>query len=157
VCLLRRAFELALQHMRRAVAINPNNQWNMADMAIVLAYSGQAEEALGWSSRAKQIDAYFDPPWYWRQAGRIHVVLRQYREALTLFEHIPLRNYRDAAYMAGCYARLGESERARALVAECLTKRPGFSIRQLITREPFKLASDAEHLERSLHLAGLPE
>ena len=157
VSLWRRAFELALQHMRRAVELNPNNQWTLADMASVLVYAGQAEEALTWSARAKQIDPYFDPPWYSRQAGRIYMILRRYREALAMFEHIPLRSYRDAAFMAGCHARLGESERVRALVAECLAKRPEFSIRRMMTKEPFKLVSDAEHLEQSLHLAGLPE
>ena len=40
VCLQRRAFELALVHMRRAVELNPNNQWNVADMAIVLGICG---------------------------------------------------------------------------------------------------------------------
>jgi tetratricopeptide (TPR) repeat protein len=157
VCLQRRAFEPALQHMRRAVELNPNNQWNVADIAIVLAYAGQAEEALTWCVRAKQIDPYFDPPWYWRQVGRVYTILRRYREALAMFEHIPLRNDRDAAYMAGCRARLGESERAYTLVAECLAKQPEFSIRYMMTREPFKLASDAEHIEQSLRLSGLPE
>jgi hypothetical protein len=85
------------------------------------------------------------------------MVLRRYREALATFEHIPLRSYREAAYMAGCQARLGESQRADALVAECLAKRPEFSIRHLMAREPFKLVSDAEHFEQSLRLAGLPE
>ena len=157
VCLRRRAFELALQHMRRAVELNPNNQWNVADMALVLGYVGQAQEALTWCARAKLIDPYFDPPWYWRVVGRSYMVLRRYREALAMFEHIPFRSYRDAAYMAGCHARLGESERALALVAECLAKRPEFSIRHMMTREPFKLVSDAEHFEQSLRLAGLPE
>ena len=157
VCLQRRAFELALQHMRRAVELNPNNQWNMADMAIVLLYAGQAQEALSWGVRAKEIDPYFDPPWYWRAVGHVYMVLRRYREALAMFEHIPLRNCRDTAYMAGCHARLGESERVRALVAECLAKQPEFSIRHWMRREPFKLVSDAEHLEQSLRLAGLPE
>jgi len=156
VSLWRRAFGFALEHMRRAVALNPNNQWNAADMAIVLMYAGEAEEALNWAARAKQIDPYFDPPWYWRQMGRIYMALRHYREALAMFEHIPLRNYRDIAYMAGCHARLGESDRARALVTECLSQRPQFSVRHMMTREPFKLASDAENLEQSLHLAGLP-
>jgi adenylate cyclase len=157
VCLQRRAFELALQHMRRAVELNANNQWNVADMAIVLAYAGQAEEALTWCVRAKQIDPYFNPPWYWRQVGRVYTVMRRYREALAMFELIPLRNHQDAAYMAGCRARLGESERAHTLVAECLAKQPEFSIRHMMTREPFKLVSDAEHIEQSLRLAGLPE
>jgi len=155
--LYRRAFELALQHTRRAVELNPNNQWNLADMAIVLAYAGRAQEALTWSLRAKQIDPYFDPPWYWRHIGHIYLVLRRYPEALEMFEHIPVRSYRDAAYMAGCHARLGESERAHALITECLVKRPQFSIGHMMAGEPFKLASDAEHLEQSLRLAGLPE
>ena len=157
VCLWRRLFPLALEHMRRAVELNPNNQWNTADMGLVLGYAGQAEEALAWCVRAKQIDPYFDPPWYWRQGGRIHTMLRRYREAVAMFEHLPLRNYHDAAYMAACHARLGEGERAHALVAECLAKRPQLSIRQLMAKEPFKLSSDAEHLEESLRLAGLPE
>jgi TolB-like protein/Tfp pilus assembly protein PilF len=157
VCLQRHTFELALQHMRRAVEINPNNQWNVADMAIVLAYAGHAEEALNWCARARQIDPYFDPPWYWRQVGRVYMVLRRYREALAMFDHIPLRNYRDAAYMAGCRARLEESEHARTLAAECLAKQPGFSIRHMMVREPFKLVSDAEHMKQSFQLAGLPD
>jgi TolB-like protein/tetratricopeptide (TPR) repeat protein len=157
VNLWRRNFEAAIQHMKRAVELNPNNQWNTADMALVLGYAGQAEEALIWTARARQIDPYFDPPWYWRQAGRIYIVLRRYQDALAMFEHIPLRSYRDAAYMAGCYARLGESERARTFVAECLATRPEFSIRQFMSREPFKHAADAEHLEQSLRLACLPE
>lgn len=157
VSLQRRGFELALQHMRRAVELNPNNQWTVADMALVLLYAGQAEEALTWSARAKRIDPYFDPPWYWREAGLIHMVLSRYRDAVAMFEHVPLRGYRDAACLAGCHARLGESERARALVAECLAKRPEFSIRHMMTKQPFKRMSDAEHLEESLRLAGLPE
>jgi Tfp pilus assembly protein PilF len=52
VYLYRRAFEPALQHMRRAVELNPNNQWNLADMAFVLGYAGEAEQALSWSDPA---------------------------------------------------------------------------------------------------------
>jgi hypothetical protein len=89
--------------------------------------------------------------------GHLYLVLRRYSEALEMFEHVPVRSYRDAAYIAGCHARLGESERAHALIAECLMKRPRFSIRHLMAGEPFKLSSDAEHLEQSLRLAGLPE
>jgi serine/threonine protein kinase/Tfp pilus assembly protein PilF len=153
----RRAFEPALQHMRRSVELNPNNQWNLADMAYVLCYAGEAEQALNWSDRAKEVDPYFDPPWFWRQKGRSYVVLGRYQEALTMFERIPLRTYYDAAYMAACHARLGNSDRARSLAAECLVSRPSFSIRRLLVIEPFKLSSDTENLAQSLRLAGLPE
>jgi tetratricopeptide (TPR) repeat protein len=145
VCLWRRSFELAIQHMTRAVELNPNNQWNAADMALVLGYVGQAEEALSWCARAKQIDPYFNPPWYWRQWGRIHMVLRKYQEALDKFEHIPMRAYWDTAYMAGCSAQLGDRERTQALVAECLAKQPEFSI---ANSYPFSRRARAAHRDR---------
>jgi serine/threonine protein kinase/Tfp pilus assembly protein PilF len=157
VYLFRRAFEPALQHMRRAVELNPNNQWNLADMAYVLGYAGDAEKALSWSARAKEADPYFDPPWFWRQKGRSYMALGRYPEALTMFEHIPLRNFADAAYLAGCYARVGNLDRARALAAECLALRPNFSIQRLLVTEPYKLSEVAANLEQSLRLAGLPE
>jgi TolB-like protein/DNA-binding winged helix-turn-helix (wHTH) protein len=156
VSLYRRGFEFALQHMKRAVELNPNNQWNMADMASLLQYAGEAEQALAWTARAKQADPYFDPPWYWGVVGGIYTVLHRYREALTMFEHIPLPDYRQLAYMAACHARLGDVARARECVAQCLSRRPDFSISHLMAAEPFKLSSDAEHLEQSLRLAGLP-
>jgi TolB-like protein/DNA-binding winged helix-turn-helix (wHTH) protein/Tfp pilus assembly protein PilF len=157
VCLYRRAFELAALHMRRAVEVNPNNQWNVADIAYLLVYTGETDEALRWTARAREMDPYFNPPWYWRQVGCVYFVSRKYREALVMYEHIPMRNDRDAALMAACHARLGETERCRSYIAESLMKRPGFSIRQMMAKEPFKLESDARHLEESLRLAGLPE
>jgi adenylate cyclase len=157
VCLHRRAYELALQHMRRAVEINPNNQWNQADMAFVMIYAGQAEEALTWIARARQIDPFFDPPWYWRQAARAYIVLGRYRDALSAFAHMPVRKFRDFALLAACHAQLGDMENARACVASCLSLRPQFSIRQHMSKEPFKLATDANHISRALRAAGLPE
>src|SRR3984957_63645 len=120
VYMYRRAFEPALRHMRRAVELNPNNQWNLADMAFVLGYAGDAEQALIWSDRAQEVDPYFDPPWFWRQKGRSYLALRRYQEALSMFERIPLRRYADTAYLAACHARVGNADRARALAAECL-------------------------------------
>jgi adenylate cyclase len=143
--------------MRRAVELNPNNQWNLADMAYVMGYAGEAEEALSWSARAKEVDPYFDPPWFWRQIGRSYLVLGRYEEALTMFERAPLRSYADAAYMAACHARLGNADRARTLAAECLASRPTFSIRRLLVTEPYKLSAVAENLAQALRLAGLPE
>jgi adenylate cyclase len=156
-CLYRRSYELALQHARRSVELNPNNAWNLSDFGIVLTYVGQPEEALTWLAQAKEIDPYFDPPWYWRQAGQTLMALRRYREALAMFEHITLRTYRVAAYMAACCARLGDAAGAQAYAAECLAAQPAFSIRRRMTKEPFRNEADAAELAESLRLAGLPE
>lgn len=156
-CLYRRSFELALQHMRRSVEINPNNPWNRADMGMVLTYAGSAEDALAWMKRAREIDPYFDPPWYWRQAGQIHMVLRQFQQALEMFAHVPLRTGRTAAYMAACHARLDQMDQAQQLCSECLSATPDFSIRQFVSKEPFRDPAETEYLAESLRIAGLPE
>ena len=156
-CLYRRAYELALMHMRRSVEINPNNPWNRADMGLVLTYTGPAQEALEWLKSAREIDPYFDPPWYWRQSGQTYMVLRRFEEALAMFELIPLRTPRASAYVAACHARLGGPEAARPYVAECLAANPAFSIRHFMSKEPFRHAADAAGLSESLRLAGLPE
>jgi adenylate cyclase len=157
ICLMRRSFDLALQHMRRAIEINATNQWNTADMGFVLSYLGQAEEALGWFARAREIDPFFDPAWYRPALGRTRMMLRDYQGALEQFERSFLRPWRIAAFMAGCHARLGASGRARELAAECLAKKPDFTIARWLPKEPFKNPADAAHLADCLRAAGLPE
>lgn len=155
--LMRRSYDLALQHMRRAVEMNPNNQWNAADMGGILLYVGQAEEALAWFKRAKEIDPYFNEPWYWRSVGDAHMVLQRYQEALAAFDHSPGRTYRAAAFMAGCYARLADMDHARVRAAECLERNPDFSTGHFMAKQPFKNPADAARLTESLRMAGLPE
>jgi adenylate cyclase len=157
VCLQRRSFELALLHIRRAVEINPTNQWNQADMAIVMVYTGQAEESLSWITRARQIDPFFDPPWYWRQAGLAYIILGRFRDALNSFAHIPVRTIRDFALQAVCHAELGDKEHAHDCVARCLSLSPQFSIRWFLSKMPFKLAEDAKKVAHGLRAAGFPE
>ena len=156
-CLYRRSFDRALEHIQRSLELNPNNQWNVADMGLILVYLGRAEEAVAWNTRARQIDPYFDQPWYWRQFGLTCMVLGRYQEALGLFARHPIRKHYISAYMAGCHARLGDMERAQACVADCLALRPDFSVRQWMSKEPFKLEADAERIAESLRLAGLPD
>jgi adenylate cyclase len=157
VCLQRRAFEMALQHMRRAVEINPTNQWNQADMGLVLTYTGQAQEALDWYAHAQLIDPYFDPPWYWRQLGQTYMTLGRYSDAISAFAHIPVHTYRTAALMAGCHARLGDMESAGRCAADCLSMMPAFSVRGFVSKEPYRDPADTERLADSLRLAGLPD
>lgn len=156
IYLYRRSFERAVQHMQHSVDINPNNQWNVADMGQVLTYVGRAEEAVAWFTRAREIDPYFDPPWYWRQAGVTYMVLHRFEAALDMIARISVRTFRIAAYAAACHARLGEFDAAKTCAAECMERLPGFSIRQFMTREPFRDEADAAYLADSLRMAGLP-
>jgi TolB-like protein/tetratricopeptide (TPR) repeat protein len=157
VSVRRRNYDLGLVSARRAVELNPSNQWNAADLGVVLVYAGRSEEALSWFAKAREIDPYFDEPWYWRSAALAYMNTQRYAEALTQLGRARVRRLRYLALVAGCYGQLGDTERAHASARECLTLRPDFSIRQFMDRERFRNAADSEQLVASLRLAGLPE
>jgi adenylate cyclase len=83
--------------------------------------------------------------------------LHRYADALSMLGRARVRSYAYAALIAGCHARLGDLDAARASVAECLSIKSDFSIKHFMSKEPFKSPADAEHLASSLRLAGLPD
>jgi adenylate cyclase len=153
----RRSFDLALQYCRRAVEINPNSQWNAADLGSILVYAGEPEEALTWFARSREIDPFFDQAWCWRSAGLACMSLGRYADALSTLNRARVRAYLYAALIAGCHARLGDMHRAKASATECLSMKPDFSITHLMTKLPFKNRADADQLAASLRLAELPQ
>jgi TolB-like protein/tetratricopeptide (TPR) repeat protein len=157
VCVLRGSFDLAVQYCRRAVEINPNSQWNAADLGSILVYAGEPEEALSWFASSRLIDPYFDQAWCWRAAGLACMSLSRYEDALSTLSRVRVRAYFYAALTAGCHARLSDAVRAKASAAECLSMKPDFSIAHFMKQLPFKNPSYAEKIASSLRLADLPE
>jgi adenylate cyclase len=152
----RRSYDLAVQYSRRAVEINPNNQWNVADQGSILVYVGECERALDCFASAREIDPYFDVPWCWRAAGLTYMSMDRYADALEALRHARARAFPYAALMAGCHARLNDEDGTGGSVAECLSLKPDFSIAQFVGKQPFKIAADAERLAATLRLARLP-
>ena len=55
-CLNRRSFDLALQYAERAIEINSNNQWNVADMGVFhIFWATQKQRSVGSCVRGKSI------------------------------------------------------------------------------------------------------
>ncbi|TMI43446.1 MAG: hypothetical protein E6H41_02905 [Betaproteobacteria bacterium] len=156
-CLEQRLFDLALHHTARGVEMNPANQWNRADFGIVLSHIGRAEEGLELLRDARRADPYFGPGWYWRGLGVAQFVLRRHADAVPDFERgVTNNSLRALAMLAACHANLGQSERAREVVARCLAVQPGATVDKLVARMPFKDAGDSRHLAECLRLAGIP-
>jgi adenylate cyclase len=156
VLLLRRQYDLALQHEERAIALNPTNQWNCGDMGGVQMYLGDPEAALGWFARAREIDPFFDTPWYWRYIGQSHMLQGRFREALQALDRVSVPTFRVSALSAACHAALGDATRAQACVQDCLRLYPDFSVEAYMRKEPFRRSEHAE-AQRALFLAaGLP-
>lgn len=152
-----RSFDLALNHMQRAVEINPANPWHQADFGCLLCHIGRAEEALDRLLNARQTDPFLGPPWYWQALGLTQFVLHRYSEALGDFDRATAKSHHNLAIMAGCCAKLGLPDRAEELVAQCLSALPEATIDGIVAKIVFKNAQDSEHLAECLRLAGMPE
>ncbi len=152
----RRSFDLALSHTERAIAINPANPTLKADLGSLLSRIGRAEEGLERLREAQIADPFFGPGWFWQALGLAQFVLRRYPEALLDFERQAPTTSDTSAIMAGCCAKLGLIERAKALVADCLAVQPEATLSGLVDRVVFARAQDSEHLAECLRLAGMP-
>jgi adenylate cyclase len=157
VHLMRRSFDLAEQYHRRALEMNPNNPQHLADMGSLLVYLGRPDEGLDWLQRARRIDPYFGPPWYWHQLGFAHLTAGRYDEAIQAFERSTTMPYWVRAYIAACHARMGRPTQAAAFVAATLRLKPDFSAARNAAKEPFRHSRDADHLIEALHSAGFAE
>lgn len=152
-----RDFESAQQNIRHSLALNPNNQWNVADLGIIETYLGNAERGLEHFKRAREIDPYFNPQWYGWRVGQACYSLGRYQEALAHFEASTELSFERAAYMAACFAQLRHKVEAARLRRECLELNPNFTLTKFVAKNPFSSPSDVAHLIEGLRMAGLPE
>lgn len=152
-----KSFELAEQCYRRALELNPNSPDELASMGALCGYLGRPEEGIDWFERAKRIDPFFDPTWYWHLRGATCFNARRYDDAIAAFSRSISPPAWVRAYLAACHALAGRHDRAKMAAAEVTRRSPGFSAGLLAAREPFKLAADRQHLLDGLLKAGLPE
>ncbi len=153
----RKSFDLAERYYQRAVAMNPNNPWPVTCMGTLLNYSGKPEEGIEWFNRAKVLDPYFDPPWWWHMLGVAHFNARQHDKAIAAFMRSPTNPVWVRAYLAACHALTDRKDRAKEFAAEVIRREPNFTQARYIVKEPFKRAADRQHLLDGMHKAGLPE
>jgi adenylate cyclase len=136
----------------RALALNPNQvPWRFA---VALVYAGQHERAIEVARACMRLDPFY-PPHAPGWLGFAYFMRKRYSEALPpLLESTSRAPGWQAGhlFLAATYARLGEIDRARAVVAEMLRLIPEYRPLNL-----YKRPEDAEHFFGALRLAGLPE
>ena len=155
--LANRSFDAARRHIQRAIELNTNNQWNSADMGIVQHFLGNWNDAIMNFEKAREIDPYFDPPWYFRHLGQTYMALRRYDDALAMFSLCRTKSFLVWAFMGACYARLNLKEQATECANACVMSLPTFSVSKFLLKEPYKDLDEMAFLKEGLLMAGLPE
>jgi adenylate cyclase len=148
--------DLAEHYIQRAIAMNPNNPMHIADMAALFVFVGRTDEGIPLLEKAKRIDPYFNPAWYWFTLGFANFMARRHNEAAAAFGRSPTMPFYVCAYRAACYAQMGEPDRARECAEHTLRRKPDFSVRVFASKYALQPV-DLEHLVTGLRKAGLPE
>ena len=144
----------ALRHIRRALALNPND-------ADVLAISSYFEAAIGDPESATRNLAMAlernptNPTWYHWVAGVTMAFLGRYEEAVAEYDQCDPPNLDILKLRTIALVQLGRLEEARAQMRAMLQIKPELTISVLQKRDA--LLPDAKVRAESLRLAGMPE
>ena len=140
----------------RAIELNPNDAFVLADLGTWMGYTGSWELGKDWVTRSKQLNpkhqSWLDYIWHLE-----HYLNGEYREArdVALAVNLP-NNYMVQASLAATYAMNGEQEKAEQTLTHVLELRPDYS---KDPRAPFRvrrmLPKLIEGLMDGLRKAGL--
>ena len=110
----------------KAIAINPNNAFNIADLGIWTFYSGAWERGTALIERAKKLNPDY-PRWLDFAFVLDHYRKHEYLEAKAVALKIDLpTNHMVQAALAAAYGELGELDKARSVIAQIRAIKPAF-------------------------------
>ncbi|TAN48036.1 MAG: adenylate/guanylate cyclase domain-containing protein [Betaproteobacteria bacterium] len=156
VNVVREDFDKALYHQQRALSLNPNDDLIVVQQGEILTWLGQGEEGAAWIRKAMRLNPYH-PERFWYHLGRALFAARRYAEAAEALKRVTTPDYRHQAFLAACYAQLGDAAAAQGHVRKVLAEAPRFTVdRDLAAIVHFKQPGDREHFRDGLLKAGLP-
>jgi TolB-like protein len=157
-------YDAARRHLRRALALNPNDADVLAHASFGMALIGEHEVAVELGRHALRLQPHH-PDWY---AGLIGIALfaaRRHDEAIEAMAPAPEAFCSEPAFIAAAHAHLGRPDASRPyretvyryyrhrLARGQFTARTS-CIGWLLEIDPFQRPADAEHYVEGLRKAG---
>jgi adenylate cyclase len=152
--MLSREFSRSRYHFEAGLAANPNDDQLLIEYGRFLMYVDRGEEGLMRIREAMRLNP-FHPNWYWNMMGRCLHTLGRYDEAVDAFERIVEPPFYIHAYLAACYARLGNGSAADAARQRLLRARPDFDLERFTQVLPYQNEATRQSYLDSLRDAGL--
>ena len=167
ILLFRRQFDQSAQHLERSLALNANDADSLVQIAACLAWLGMADRGEALFLKSLRLNPYRDS-WYYIYGALPYFVRRQHATFLETALKGPLTEVwvDQPAYLAAACAHTGDRERASHYFEQFTTTfareiikgreaRPEEMIGWLHKANPFRHASDFQHLVDGLVMAGL--
>ena len=156
-------WDAALEANARAIQLDPDAAWLVANRAWAMSRVGRPAEAVTLVAQAIAMDP---PGWWWthRVGCQAHLLLGQYDEAISACEKatgLAGDEFVIARFLAAAYAHKGLTARAAEEKDKILRRSPGFTIAMLraiqYSTHPDYMRLAEEHWYSGLRKAGIPE
>ncbi len=150
----RKQLPRAIEALRTAIDLNPNDADGYVFLAQSLSLNGESEQAIALLDEALALNPQLGE---WPRA--IYVLAyfnaRRYADAAGAWERLESPRIEFQRWAAALYAYLGRDEEARSAATRYLDTYPKFRLQQHLARIPFTRQEDLEHYGEGLRRAGL--
>ena len=117
---------------------------------------GKAQESLETMLRAMRLNPHHPDRYHGHLAFALYM-LDRCDAAIPALHRVSNMQIDHRTILAGCYAQLGEMEKAQAVVAEILYIQPDYNLGAFAKSRQFKNSEDAEKWLKGPRKAGLPD
>ncbi|MBC7704381.1 MAG: adenylate/guanylate cyclase domain-containing protein [Rhodoferax sp.] len=145
----------AQHHLAEASKLNPNDDLVMLEYGRLHMYIGQPDLGADLVRQAMRRNPYH-PNWYWNVLGRCLHSAGDYKAAIPVFEGVIHPQFWTNAYLAACYAAVGNFAKAAEHRASTLSERPDFTIQGFRHQLPYRNSADLDRYVETLRDAALP-
>jgi TolB-like protein/DNA-binding SARP family transcriptional activator len=147
----RQDFDRSLAEAELAIQMVPYDASSRADLAELLANAGKLQDSIAWLKEAIRRDPQ-PPDWYAGNLAWAYYLDGRYQDAVAQLEGL---NRPRRLVLAAAHVRLGQSEKAKAAMAEFVKENPGYTLADE-ARRPLVSSLEQRWLA-DLRRAGLPE
>lgn len=144
--------------VERAISIDPNDGDIIGNVGIYHIFDGNPLKAI--ECLEQVLSLHSDTPQtvdimrFWKAMALF--VGEDYAAAVPVLRGVSGHDFIKAEILAACYARLGQSDEARAQATAVLSAYPAFNLRAFRVARAFRRPSDRQNLIGALEEAGLP-
>jgi len=156
-------WEESLTAFRKSLRIAPNDGGTISNMAVVLLWSGRAEESLPWIDKALADESFGAPATLLMRKCGAYLYLGRYEDAVAACEKSAglYSNTITYVYLTAAYAQRGDDAKAVATKKELLKLWPDFTSARFrsssASDNPVYWQQAEAHVYRGLRKAGVPE
>lgn len=150
ISIFLRDYDGALDYLRRALRLKPDDPDYRAYMAVYLSHTGDYAGGVEMVRGAMRDNPHF-PPFYHEAHGIALAAARRYEEAVKSFLAIRNPSYYVYVWLAGCLAKLGRRDEARAQARIALKLKPSWMADDWSSE--FKNEEDSAHVRDIVRLA----